>query len=264
MPPAGPGGEAGDVEHQLGVGGASSKPRPPTTTSVSIGPRIEERGPTTTTRPPSTPPIGKGSHPDVVLGPTGEGVALREHRGRTREVERLGAVVGDDHDRPGTGDARVRDRREPVLAAIRPTIAHSGHAIAFALYDRFTALDIVGPSGAGRAPRRRVRLRGRHARAGARPHGRAVDGGHRLLRQGRRPRHVVVPGGLADGDATPDDPMVERIRAVHPRPRGPPRCAPARSTSALAGLLDGVDAACHWSDLEPLGELGAVPTSERW
>jgi transcriptional regulator GlxA family with amidase domain len=77
------------------------------------------------------------------------------------------------------------------------------------------------------------------------------------------PDIVVVPGGLADGDATPDDPLVQWIRAVHPTTTWTTSVCTGSIYLALAGLLDGVDATCHWSDLEHLGELGAVPTSER-
>ena len=47
------------------------------------------------------------------------------------------------------------------------------------------------------------------------------------------------------------------------RRRTRPRCAPARSCSAAAGLLEGLTATTHWGALDILSEHGAIPTSER-
>ena len=136
--------------------------------------------------------------------------------------------------------------------------------IALALYDRFTALDIVGPFQV------LAELPGAECVFVAEAPGPVLDHTGVLsmvataaFDEVTAPDIVVVPGGLADGDATPDDPMVRWIRAVHPTTTWTTSVCTGSIYLALAGLLDGVDATCHWSDLEHLGELGAVPTSER-
>jgi len=136
--------------------------------------------------------------------------------------------------------------------------------IALALYDRFTALDIVGPFQV------LAELPGAECAFVAETPGPVLDHTGALsmvatasFAEVTAPDIVVVPGGLADGDATPDDPMVQWIRAVHPTTTWTTSVCTGSIYLALAGLLDGVDATCHWSDLEHLGELGALPTSER-
>ena len=136
--------------------------------------------------------------------------------------------------------------------------------IAFALYDRFTALDIVGPFQA------LVELPGAQCVFVAEQSGPVLDhtGVLAITATARfdevtAPDIVVVPGGLADGDATADDPLVRWIRAVHPGTRWTTSVCTGSIYLALAGLLDGVEATCHWSDLERLGELGARPTGRR-
>jgi putative intracellular protease/amidase len=136
--------------------------------------------------------------------------------------------------------------------------------IAFALYDRVTALDVVGPYQV------LAELPGAECVFVAETAGPVLDHTGVLAMvatatfdQITRPDVVVVPGGLADRDATPDDPLVRWIRAVHPTTTWTTSVCTGSIYLALAGLLDGVDATCHWSDLVHLGELGAHPTSER-
>ena len=82
-----------------------------------------------------------------------------------------------------------------------------------------------------RPPRRRVRVRRREA-------GPVIDHTGRLslvatasFDEVTAPDVIVVPGGFADRDATPDDPVVQWIpRCTRPR-RGRRACAPARSSS---------------------------------
>ena len=136
--------------------------------------------------------------------------------------------------------------------------------IAFALYDRFTALDIVGPFQA------LAEVPGAQCVFVAESAGPVLDHTGVLslvatatFDEVTAPDIVVVPGGLADGDATADDPLVRWIRAVHPGTTWTTSVCTGSIYLALAGVLDGVDATCHWSDLDHLGELGAHPTGER-
>lgn len=136
--------------------------------------------------------------------------------------------------------------------------------IALVLYDRFTALDIVGPF------QTLAELPGVDAVFVAERRGPITDHTGRLTMEAqasfeevRSPDVVVVPGGLADREATMDDPVVRWLHQVHPTTTWTTSVCTGSIYLALAGLLDGVDATCHWSDLERLGELGAVSSSDR-
>lgn len=136
--------------------------------------------------------------------------------------------------------------------------------IAFVLYDRLTALDIIGPFQAladipGVDPvfvGERVGPVTDHTGA-LRLHAAAS------FAEVTAPDVVVVPGGDADRDAGREHPVVEWLRAVHPGTTYTTSVCTGSIFLALAGILDGVDATCHWASYDRLAALGARPTSER-
>ena len=73
-----------------------------------------------------------------------------------------------------------------------------------------------------------------------------------------------MPGGYGTRALMHDEQMLgvgaRRARDVA---SGPPRCAPARSCSGAAGILDGLEATTHWAVMDTLGRLGAIPVSRR-
>ncbi len=136
--------------------------------------------------------------------------------------------------------------------------------IALVLYDRFTALDIVGPF------QTLAEIPGMDPVFVAERPGLVRDHTRVMSMQATTsfaevpsPDIVVVPGGLASGDVTADDPVVTWLRAVHPTTTWTTSVCTGSIYLALAGILDGVEATCHWSDLARLAELGARPTEER-
>ena len=136
--------------------------------------------------------------------------------------------------------------------------------IAFVLYPRFTVLDLIGPFQAlAEVP-------------GVEPVFVAATAGPVVDHTGRcsvvatatfgevpSPDVVVVPGGMADRDAGVHDPLVTWLRQVHPRTTWTTSVCTGSIYLALAGILDGVDATCHWASYDRLAALGAVPTGER-
>ncbi len=136
--------------------------------------------------------------------------------------------------------------------------------IAFVLYDRFTALDIVGPFQTlaeipGVEPVFVAELPGP-----VRDHTRVLSmEATASFAEVTAPDVVVVPGGLASRGATAGDPVVAWLRDVHPTTTWTTSVCTGSIYLALAGILDGVDATCHWGSLAQLGELGARPTDER-
>jgi transcriptional regulator GlxA family with amidase domain len=136
--------------------------------------------------------------------------------------------------------------------------------IAFALYDRFTALDIVGPFQT-MADLPGVECVFVAARSGPIPDhtGRLSLTATASFAEVTRPDVIVIPGGFADQDATVDDPVVQWIRAVHPTTTWTTSVCTGSIFLGLAGVLDGLDATTHWTAYERLRTLGANPTEER-
>jgi transcriptional regulator GlxA family with amidase domain len=136
--------------------------------------------------------------------------------------------------------------------------------IALALYDRFTALDIVGPFQVF------VDVPGVDTYFVAERTGPVTDHTGRLALVATRtfadveaPDVVVVPGGFADATADADHPVVRWLRRVHPRTTWTTSVCTGSIFLALAGILDGTDATSHWTAYERLEALGARPTAER-
>jgi transcriptional regulator GlxA family with amidase domain len=136
--------------------------------------------------------------------------------------------------------------------------------IAFVLYDRFTALDIVGPF------QTLVDVPGVEACFVAERAGPVGDHTGRLslvatasFAEVTAPDVVVVPGGFADQSATRDHPVVRWLRRVHPTTTWTTSVCTGSIFLALAGILDGLEATCHWGALDRLGALGARPTGRR-
>jgi transcriptional regulator GlxA family with amidase domain len=136
--------------------------------------------------------------------------------------------------------------------------------IALALYDRFTALDIVGPFQV------LAELPGATVTFVAEQPGPVLDHTRSLslvasasFEETSAPDVIVVPGGFADPTSADDDPLVSWIRDVHPTTTWTASVCTGSLYLARAGLLDGVDATCHWGALDLLGTLGAVPSTDR-
>jgi transcriptional regulator GlxA family with amidase domain len=138
--------------------------------------------------------------------------------------------------------------------------------IAFVLYDRFTALDIVGPF------QTVADVPGIDAFFVAETTGPVTDHTGRLSITATRsfaevtaPDVVVVPGGFADPEpgAGADNPVVAWLRRVHPTTTWTTSVCTGSLFLAAAGILEGTDAACHWLRHDRLAELGAVPTGQR-
>ena len=135
--------------------------------------------------------------------------------------------------------------------------------IALALYPHFTALDIIGPF------QTLADIPGVETVFVAERAGPVTDHTGHLPLQAERafadvtaPDVIVVPGGFATPDG-PNDPVVQWIRAVHPTTRYTTSVCTGSLFLAAAGVLDGVDATCHWASYDRLEALGAVPTAER-
>jgi transcriptional regulator GlxA family with amidase domain len=135
--------------------------------------------------------------------------------------------------------------------------------IAIPLYDRFTALDAVGPYEVlWRLPGATVRWVG----AEARPY--ATDRGLQLVAEATlddvpAPDVLVVPGGTGTRDALGDERLVEWIRAAHATSTWTTSVCTGALLLGAAGVLDGLRATTHWAYADALADYGAEATSER-
>ncbi|HVM65329.1 MAG TPA: DJ-1/PfpI family protein [Acidimicrobiales bacterium] len=136
--------------------------------------------------------------------------------------------------------------------------------IVFPLYDRFTALDAVGPYEVlSRLPGAEVVFAGA-ARGIVRTDaglGVSVDvalgdvGGCDV---------VVVPGGPGSVEvARPGGGLVEWVRAVHPSTTWTTSVCTGSEILGAAGLLQGLQATTHWAATERLESFGAVYSERR-
>ena len=136
--------------------------------------------------------------------------------------------------------------------------------IAIVLFDRFTALDAVGPYQVlGSLPGAEVVF------AAERP-GRIGDDAGRLylpaeaaLADVPQPDIVVVPGGPGQNDQMDDGPLHDWLRAADQGTTWTASVCTGSLILAAAGLLNARRATSHWLALGQLGQLGAVPISER-
>ena len=134
--------------------------------------------------------------------------------------------------------------------------------IAIPLYDRFTALDAVGPYEVlWRVPGARVRW----VAAEARPY--ATDRGLQLVAEATlddvpAPDVLLVPGGTGTRDALGDERLVEWIRAAHATSTWTTSVCTGALLLGAAGVLDGLRATTHWAYLDALAAYGAEPVAD--
>ncbi|QIS17590.1 DJ-1/PfpI family protein [Nocardia terpenica] len=136
--------------------------------------------------------------------------------------------------------------------------------IAIVLFDRFTALDAVGPYQV------LCRIPGAETVFVAEKAGPVVDNEDSLALVARRtfaevprPDIVVVPGGPGQNDQMTDDNLLNWLRAVDATSTWTTSVCTGSLLLAAAGLLRGRRATTHWLALDTLTEYGATPTAER-
>jgi putative intracellular protease/amidase len=136
--------------------------------------------------------------------------------------------------------------------------------IAIPIYDRFTALDAVGPYEVlSRLP-------------GATVHFIAAEPG---LKQTETkmlslaadlslddlpdPEIIMVPGGYGTRALLEDEHMVGWLRRAHETSEWTTSVCTGSLLLAAAGILDGLEATTHWLEYDLLERLGARPTARR-
>jgi putative intracellular protease/amidase len=135
--------------------------------------------------------------------------------------------------------------------------------IAIALFDRFTALDAIGPYEVlSRLPGADLVFVGESARAFRTDMGLAVVAGAGFA-DVPTADVLLVPGGPGTREMTQNQPLLDWVRRVHPTTQWTTSVCTGSLVLAAAGVLRGIDATTHWGAMGELAELGANPVQAR-
>ena len=136
--------------------------------------------------------------------------------------------------------------------------------IAIPLYDRFTALDAIGPYEVlSRLPEAQVTWLAHE------PGLVTTDNGMLALQASARfedlpaPDMIVVPGGFGTRDLLEDERLLAWLRTAHETSAWTTSVCTGSLLLGAAGILDGLDATTHWCAFEELAGFGAMPTGQR-
>jgi len=136
--------------------------------------------------------------------------------------------------------------------------------VAVLLYDRFTALDAVGPYDVlGRIPGAQVTFVAAEpgpVRTEQRSLALVADA---PMREYPHPDIVVVPGGFGTRDLLEDEEILGWLREAHEQTKWTTSVCTGSLLLAAAGILDGLEATTHWLARDELAALGAVPVPDR-
>jgi len=136
--------------------------------------------------------------------------------------------------------------------------------IAIPMYDRFTALDAIGPYEVlSRLPDARVTWLAHEPALVRTDNGMLALEATARLEDLPQPDVIVVPGGFGTRDLLGDRRMLDWIRTAHETSAWTTSVCTGSLLLGAAGILDGLRATSHWTELETLREFGATPVEER-
>ncbi|MFK4101609.1 DJ-1/PfpI family protein [Streptomyces sp. NPDC019531] len=135
---------------------------------------------------------------------------------------------------------------------------------AIVLYDRFTALDAVGPyETLGRLPDSEVVFVAEETGPVRADSGNLALIADRTLAEVPNPDVVVVPGGPGQTLQMENSALLDWIRAADATSAWTTSVCTGSLLLAAAGLLEGRRATSHWLALDELRKFGVEPTGER-
>ncbi len=136
--------------------------------------------------------------------------------------------------------------------------------IAILLYDRFTALDAIGPYEVlARLPDARVTFVGVEAGEIRSDTGALGVTADRAIADMPAPDILLIPGGPGDVVGRAGEAALEWVRRASETATWTTSVCTGSLILAAAGVLDGRRATSHWTALEELRALGAEPVTER-
>ncbi|MEV0914825.1 DJ-1/PfpI family protein [Streptomyces sp. NPDC049967] len=136
--------------------------------------------------------------------------------------------------------------------------------IAIVLFDRFTALDVVGPFEIlSRAPGAETVFVAERTGPVRNESGSLSLVADRTLDEVPAPDLVIVPGGPGQSSQMANEPLLDWLRAADATSTWTTSVCTGSLLLAAAGLLKGRRATSHWLAVDTLKEYGAEPTGER-
>jgi putative intracellular protease/amidase len=136
--------------------------------------------------------------------------------------------------------------------------------IAIPIFDRFTALDAVGPYEVlSRLPGATVHFIAEEPGPKRTETEMLALTADRALDELREPEVIVVPGGFGTRALMTDETMLEWVRHAHANSEWTTSVCTGSLVLAAAGILDGLEATTHWMLLDALREYGAQPVARR-
>ena len=136
--------------------------------------------------------------------------------------------------------------------------------IAIPLYDKFTALDAIGPYEVlSRLPGAELTFVGFDEGPVRTDNERLAMVVDAVLEDIPEPEIIVVPGGWGTRALLDDERLLAWIRHAHEHSDWTTSVCTGSLLLGAAGVLDGLDATSHWLELESLREYGARPTETR-
>ena len=136
--------------------------------------------------------------------------------------------------------------------------------IAILLYDRFTALDCIGPYEVlHNMPGTDVKLVSRDGGTVRADSGRLAIATDYSIDDVQKPAMVLVPGGPGDEAASEDPRILAWLRNVHATTKWTTSVCTGSIILASAGLLEGIEATTHWASYDRLAARGAKPVARR-
>jgi len=136
--------------------------------------------------------------------------------------------------------------------------------IAIPLYDRFTALDAVGPYEVlSRLPGATVHFVADEPGMKRTETGMLGLSADLALEELPDPEILVVPGGYGTRALLDDERFVGWVRRAHETSEWTTSVCTGSLVLAAAGILDGLEATTHWLEHDLLESLGARPTARR-
>jgi putative intracellular protease/amidase len=136
--------------------------------------------------------------------------------------------------------------------------------IAIFIYDRFTALDAVGPYEVLRMiPGARVSFAAKEKGPQRTDAGSLAIVADFAIDEINAADILVIPGGPGQSALMDDQQVLDWVRKIHSTTRWTTSVCTGSLVLAAAGLLEGLRATSHWLALDVLRKYGAEPTTQR-
>jgi transcriptional regulator GlxA family with amidase domain len=136
--------------------------------------------------------------------------------------------------------------------------------IVIPLFPRFTALDAIGPYEVlQQVPDHQVTFVGHEKGEVRSEHGYLGINTDATFEDFPNPDIIVFPGGFGTRPLMNDQRVLDWVRAAHQTTIYTTSVCTGSLVLGAAGLLTGLTATTHWSTMDTLRELGAVPTGQR-